>query len=88
MGPFKVLHWVGNNAYKVNLPGEFEVSNMFDVADLSLLWQARGFKLEDDLFSTKEAWYRVYIRKDSPAKSPLLIGAAVLLRQGVNQASY
>jgi len=34
-GPFEVLERVNDNAYKVDLPGEYEVSATFNVADLS-----------------------------------------------------
>ena len=34
-GPFEVLERVNDNAYKVDLPGEYEVSTTFNVADLS-----------------------------------------------------
>jgi len=35
-GPFKVLERIGDNAYKLDLPGEYQVSVTFNVADLSL----------------------------------------------------
>jgi len=34
-GPFKILERVNDNAYKVNLPGDYRVSATFNVADLS-----------------------------------------------------
>ena len=34
-GPFQILEKINDNAYKVNLPGEFNVSATFNVADLS-----------------------------------------------------
>lgn len=33
--PFKVLQRVGDNAYKIELPGNYGVSATFNVADLS-----------------------------------------------------
>ena len=35
-GPFKVLEPIGDNAYKLNLPGEYQASATFNVAGLSL----------------------------------------------------
>ena len=35
-GPFQILEKINNNAYKVDLPGEYNVSVTFNVADLSL----------------------------------------------------
>ncbi|XP_070054636.1 uncharacterized protein [Nicotiana tomentosiformis] len=35
-GPFQVLERIGDNAYKLDLPGEFQVSATFNVTDLSL----------------------------------------------------
>ncbi|WOG81676.1 hypothetical protein DCAR_0100827 [Daucus carota subsp. sativus] len=34
-GPFKVLQRIGENAYKIELPGNYGVSAMFNVSDLS-----------------------------------------------------
>ena len=34
-GPFEVLEKIGQNAYKVDLPGEYGVSVTFNVVDLS-----------------------------------------------------
>ena len=35
-GPFQVLARIGDNAYKLDLPGEYGVSATFNVSDLSL----------------------------------------------------
>ncbi|GAV63002.1 hypothetical protein CFOL_v3_06524 [Cephalotus follicularis] len=42
-GPFEVLERIGNNAYKINLPGEYGVSATFNIGNLSPF-------LEDDHF--------------------------------------
>ena len=34
-GPFQIFEKINDNAYKVDLPGEFNVSASFNVADLS-----------------------------------------------------
>ena len=33
-GPFQVLERINNNAYRLNLPEEYEVSNTFNITDL------------------------------------------------------
>jgi len=34
-GPFKILEWVNDNAYKIDLQGAYQVSATFNVSDLS-----------------------------------------------------
>jgi len=34
-GPFQILERINDNAYKLDLPGEYNVSASFNVADLS-----------------------------------------------------
>ena len=42
-GPFQVLERINNNAYKLDLPGEYTVSATFNVTELS------PFDSDDDL---------------------------------------
>jgi len=49
-GPFEVLEKVNDNAYKVDLPGDFRVLATFNVTDLSSYVPSR---FEDQIFSTR-----------------------------------
>ena len=42
-GPFQVLEWINDNAYKLDLPNEYNVSATFNVSNLS------HFHANDDL---------------------------------------
>lgn len=35
-GPFHVLNWINDNAYKIGLFGEYNVNATFNIANLSL----------------------------------------------------
>ena len=48
-GPFKVLQRIGENAYKIELPGDYGVSTTFNVADLSLYLD------DDELFDSRSS---------------------------------
>ena len=34
-GPFQVVEWINDNAYKLDLPSEYNVNEKFNVSDLS-----------------------------------------------------
>jgi hypothetical protein len=36
-GPFQVLERINDNAYKLDLPGEYNISDAFNVYDISLI---------------------------------------------------
>ena len=47
-GPFKIIEKIGENAYKLQLPDEYEISPMFNVKDLRAY---HGEDLRGSLFS-------------------------------------
>ena len=49
-GPFQVLEWINNNAYKLDLPSEYNVSATFNVADLSSFAAGDDFDLRTNPF--------------------------------------
>ncbi|RDX76440.1 hypothetical protein CR513_43570, partial [Mucuna pruriens] len=46
-GPFQVLEKINDNAYKIDLPGEYNISASFNVSDLTL------FDADDDAFDLR-----------------------------------
>ncbi|KAJ8649116.1 hypothetical protein MRB53_002139 [Persea americana] len=51
--PFKVLQRIGDNAYKIELPGDYGVSATFNVSDLSPYYEDEAdSRLEDESLST------------------------------------
>ena len=40
-GPFRVLQWIGENAYKIELLGDYGVLATFNVSDLSPYYEAQ-----------------------------------------------
>ncbi|GKA98552.1 hypothetical protein Tco_0826489 [Tanacetum coccineum] len=53
-GPFKVLRRIGDNAYKIKLPESYEVSDIFNVIDLSPYYQ--DSESRDSRTSLLEQW--------------------------------
>ena len=49
-GPFQVLERINDNAYKIDLPGEYGVSATFNVADLSPFDFDEGLDLRTNHF--------------------------------------
>nr|GFC14715.1 RNA-directed DNA polymerase [Tanacetum cinerariifolium] len=48
-GPFKVIRRIGDNAYKIEFPESYEVSNIFNVTNLSPYYQ--DSKIQDPRMS-------------------------------------
>ena len=51
-GPFKIIQKINDNAYKVELPGDYGVLATFNVSDLSP-YEDDANRLEDESFSTR-----------------------------------
>jgi hypothetical protein len=51
-GRFKVLAKINDNAYKIDLPGDYGVSPTFNVPDLSPFFDDGGIRVEDNSFSS------------------------------------
>ena len=52
-GPFKVLQRIGENAYKIDLPGDYSVSATFNVSDLSPYYEDQEDRLGGKSFSRR-----------------------------------
>ena len=65
-GPFQILEKLNDNAYKLNLPGEYNVSATFNVADLS------PFCADDDLRTNpfQEEGNDEHVIRSTPRWSP------------------
>ena len=69
-GPFQVVEKINDNAYKLDLPGEYNVSTTFNVSDLSLFDAGTDSRMNpfeeggDDVIQEPQA------TKSSPTSSP------------------
>jgi hypothetical protein len=82
-GPFQVLERINDNAYKLDLPGEYNISATFNVPDLSL------FDVGDDLRSNPFEERGNDENQQTPLKDPLhvLIGPITIARsKKINEA--
>ena len=66
-GPFKVLQRIGDNAYKIELPGDYGVSAAFNVSDLLPYYEEGEQDLRASLFQPEEHDTRVF--EDQPNES-------------------
>nr|GEY11136.1 hypothetical protein [Tanacetum cinerariifolium] len=55
-GPFRILKKINDNAYKVELPGHYGVSNTFNVADLSPYTPNANFDYDSSFVSCSFGW--------------------------------
>ena len=67
-GPFQVLERINDNAYKIDLPGEYNVSSNFNVSNLSLFHVDGEFDLRTNPSQEGENDGDVTMNKD---KDPL-----------------
>ena len=58
-GHFKILHKISNNAYVIDLPATFNISNIFNVQDISPFYGDDDFSFFEgqpgDLFFSRRA---------------------------------
>ncbi|GJU56217.1 hypothetical protein Tco_1229931 [Tanacetum coccineum] len=60
-GPFRVLKRINDNAYKIELPGEYNVSVTFNVADLSpYVTDEEGIELEETENVQQDSWTNLF----------------------------
>nr|XP_009587281.1 uncharacterized protein LOC104085025 [Nicotiana tomentosiformis] len=83
-GPFKVLERIGDNTYKLDLPGEFQISATFNVADLSFFdvgsnlrtnsFQEEGNDSSTDKDKALEAPKKPFTRSQAKEKQDKVVG--------------
>lgn len=67
-GPFKVLEKIKDNAYHIDLPDEFKISNAFNVADLN------PFDARDTVLRTEPSQVEGMMRPSKPYTTYQLLG--------------
>lgn len=88
-GPFQVLEKVNDNAYKLDLPGEYNVSATFNVSDLSLYDVGADSRSNPSEEGGDDVIQATSPRKPSPDRDPLFIEGGPMTRsraKWVNQA--
>ena len=73
-GPFQVLERINDNAYKLDLPGEYNISATFNISDLSL------FDVSDDSRLNPFKERRNDENQQTPLKDPLHVSAGPITR--------
>ncbi|XP_051143424.1 uncharacterized protein LOC127259857 [Andrographis paniculata] len=70
-GPFQVVERINDNAYRIEIPGEYQVHSTFNVADLSPLdvGDEHAMKIGDSIFQ-EGGDYEVVNRDDEHALPP------------------
>lgn len=53
-GPISILRKINDNAYKVDFPGEMNISNTFNVADISLYHPEQALYEDNSRLSSKQ----------------------------------
>jgi hypothetical protein len=60
-GPFRVLQRIGENAYKIELPGDYGVSATFNVSNLSPYYKDQEHQVDFLFFYNKSLFLSLVI---------------------------
>jgi hypothetical protein len=69
-GPFKVLAKINDNAYRIELPGDYGVSPTFNVADLAPFFGDNVIESRTTPFQEGGGWCRHSIHTYDPTNEP------------------